>query len=358
MGRPLTIYRRHLGRCPSTLRTQKGCQCPVWVQGTLHGKWVKKAVGVRSWEAAQKLVREWESGTTLKSIALKPACDAFITEWESQKWSIATIKKYKLLMKELVAFFGGDLNVGRIDLSELQRYKQCWEMGPLSQRKKIERLRTFFNFCIESKWIRENPARVLQGPKVIPGPTLPFTAEEMEKILWATEVYPTAGIHGKMTPLRARAFVLLLRYSGMRIGDAATLARDRIQDGKLFLYTAKTKTPVHMPLPKEVIEALAKLYDTGKYYFWSGKGTIKAATSGMQRTLYRLFKLAGIKTGHAHRFRDTFSVSLLESGVSLETVSILLGHSNSKITAKHYNPWVKSRQIALENEIQKAWKLN
>lgn len=59
----------------------------------------------------------------------------------------------------------------------------------------------------------------------------------------------------------------------------------------------------------------------------------------------------------AHRFRDTFSVNLLQKGVPLETVSILLGQSNSRITAKHYNPWVKSRQAALDAEIEKAWKL-
>ena len=39
-------------------------------------------------------------------------------------------------------------------------------------------------------------------------------------------------------------------------------------------------------------------------------------------------------------------------------VSILLGHSNSRIAAKHYNPWVKSRRASLEAEIEKAWRLN
>ena len=75
-----------------------------------------------------------------------------------------------------------------------------------------------------------------------------------------------------------------------------------------------------------------------------------------QRTLTRVFAAAGVK-GHAHRFRDTFSVNLLNGGVTLETVSVLLGHSNSRITAKHYNPWVKSRQTALESEVSKAWQL-
>ena len=174
----------------------------------------------------------------------------------------------------------------------VRRYRAAWTMGPLSALKKLERLKTFFCFCEDAGWTRENPAKVLKAPQVSQRPTLPFTKDEMEKIMWAVDLYPTAGIHGKKTPLRAKALVLLLRYSGMRIGDAATLNREKIENGKLLLYTAKTNTPVHLPLPKEVIDALDALGETGEYFFWSGRGGVKAATSGMQRTLFRLFKLA------------------------------------------------------------------
>jgi site-specific recombinase XerD len=67
-----------------------------------------------------------------------------------------------------------------------------------------------------------------------------------------------------------------------------------------------------------------------------------------------VFKTAKIVDGHTHRFRDTFAVGLLEKGVSLETVSILLGHQSIKITQKHYSPWVKTRQNALDREVSEA----
>jgi len=54
--------------------------------------------------------------------------------------------------------------------------------------------------------------------------------------------------------------------------------------------------------------------------------------------------LAGVPDGHAHRFRDTFSVGLLLAGVPIERVSILLGHQGVRITEKHYAPWVRERQ--------------
>jgi integrase/recombinase XerD len=66
-----------------------------------------------------------------------------------------------------------------------------------------------------------------------------------------------------------------------------------------------------------------------------------------------LFVLAGIK-GHAHRFRTTFAVRLLEKGVSLESVAALLGNC-VKVCEKHYAPWVKSRQDVLEKAVKATW---
>ena len=66
----------------------------------------------------------------------------------------------------------------------------------------------------------------------------------MGRILAACNQYPD-----KRNAVRLRALVLLLRYSGLRFTDAATLSRDRITGDKLLLYTAKTSTPVYCPLP-------------------------------------------------------------------------------------------------------------
>ena len=69
----------------------------------------------------------------------------------------------------------------------------------------------------------------------------------------------------------------------------------------------------------------------------------------------RLFEIAGIEDGHAHRLRDTFAVDLLQRGISLEDVSVLLGHSSIRITERHYAPWIKTRQELLEVAVRKVW---
>jgi len=68
-----------------------------------------------------------------------------------------------------------------------------------------------------------------------------------------------------------------------------------------------------------------------------------------------VFEAAKVQGAHSHRFRDTFAVSPLEAGVSIENVSVLLGHSSVRITEQHYKPWVKTLQKKLEDEVRKAW---
>jgi integrase len=61
------------------------------------------------------------------------------------------------------------------------------------------------------------------------------------------------------------------------------------------------------------------------------------------------------KRCHAHMFRDTFAVELLNKGVPIDRVSLLLGHSSVKVTEKHYAPLVKERQQQLESYARMAW---
>jgi len=84
-------------------------------------------------------------------------------------------------------------------------------------------------------------------------------------------------------------------------------------------------------------------------YFWSDNATTKSAVGNWQRALKRLFELAKVPTGHAHRFRDTFAVEAPLAGISLERVSILLGHASLMVTEKHYSPWVAARQMQIED---------
>jgi integrase len=189
-------------------------------------------------------------------------------------------------------------------------------------------------------------------PKNVEPPVEPFTKAQFNSILGAIPKYPD-----RANAPRLKALVLFLRYSGLRLGDAVTVERTRIEDSRLFLRTAKTGTRVWVPLPKMVVDALADCPGE-RYPFWSGNGKRKSVVGNWQRGLKRLFKLAKVENGHAHRFRHTFACELLTAGAPLTSVAQLLGHSSEKITEKHYSAWVAGRQARLEADVRKAWNLD
>jgi integrase len=238
----------------------------------------------------------------------------------------------------------------------LAEWRPTWKDEALAASKKYQRVVGFFYFCMRMKWLWHNPMKALHPPKVKQDPTLPFTPGEVDAIVSACDRFRIQGVHGRGNRDRLRAMILLLRYSGLRIRDAATLQRERLQNGKLLLYMQKTGVPVFVPLPPFVMRALEDAPNMHpRYCFWSGNGLPKTAVADWQRSLRRLFDLAGVNGGHAHRFRDTFAVELLLAGVPIDQVSVLLGHSSVKITEKSYAPWIKARQEQLEVAVMKAW---
>ncbi|MBV8828354.1 MAG: tyrosine-type recombinase/integrase, partial [Acidobacteriaceae bacterium] len=80
--------------------------------------------------------------------------------------------------------------------------------------------------------------------------------------------------------LRARAPILLLLYSGLRISDAITLERRRVDaQGRILMYAMKTGVPLYIKLHRDCISALKALpVESPRYFFWSGNGRVESQT--------------------------------------------------------------------------------
>lgn len=366
----LTLYRRHKATCPQFpegRNSHNRCKCVIWADGILANKEERRSMKTRDWTKAQKSVREWEAQEKIveetAAVTLADAWTALLADLKTRV-SYETIRKYKTLESQMTAWGNGRglTLLSQFDLDTLSQFRQTWKDSQRTASKKVERLRALFSFAVDRKWIEENPAKAIKLPKVSICPTMPLTHEDMVKILAACDGLQVSSMpSARLGAHRLKSLILLMRYTGMRVSDAVTFSTDRLDGKRLFLYTQKTGVPVYTVLPDsvlKVLEATPRVTDTN--YFWSGNGKRQTAVCDWQGKIKNAFDLAGISKGMgnavSHRFRDTFAVELLLAGVPIERVSVLLGHQSVRVTEKHYNPWVRSRQEQLEADVRNAWK--
>jgi len=398
----LNIYRLHTEQCVANRklpkearydRSYRRCQCPIHVEGMIGGTMVRRGLKTSNWQRASQQIAEAEARGTwegpeprpqTQGPAIEGAIAGFLTDARS-RLRPPTVKKYEVLLKRERVTGPGRFDVTKhsptlsefaasralqllaeLNVEMMREFRQYWKDGHLAATKKLERLRSFFGYCVDNGWIDKNPATAVKVPEPTEQeqcPTLPFEDDELRRIYDGLPKY----IAERAKSGRGRAtdsdhlhhfevLIRLMEHSGLAIGDATRLDTSHVTEDRLFLRRMKTGTRVYVPLPPFVIEALQGLKPyQGRYYFWTGEGNVDTAVGNYRRTLRRLCEEVKVPDGHPHRFRDTFAVRLLREGVPLERVSKLLGHRSIKITEQHYWPWVQSLQTQLEEDIRRAW---
>jgi integrase len=122
----------------------------------------------------------------------------------------------------------------------------------------------------------------------------------------------------------ARAIVLTLRHTALRVSDVAVMRRDRVslseKGWRIFLRTTKNNAPVFLPVTGVMVQALDAVpppRKSGKmcpYFFWNGSFTPKSQISEVSETLAAVFRESGVIEAGAHRFRHTLATELLGAG--------------------------------------------
>lgn len=105
----LTIFRRHLKACPQTSRDYRRCRCLIHVEGTLGGVPIRKALDLTSWEAAQSLIREWETKGKVGGIGapdLKGATEKYIEDAIARGVRESTLVLIRRVLVHLLAWCG------------------------------------------------------------------------------------------------------------------------------------------------------------------------------------------------------------------------------------------------------------
>lgn len=248
--------------------------------------------------------------------------------------------------------------LGAWNLSRLEAFRASWDVNDRTRQKRQEKLKHIFRYAVAHGMISTNPASQLGKVRVKRSDAEPFEDAEVKRILAAGRraIRQAPNADKRLMAQKAYALALLMRYSGLRISDASMLAVNSLNGDRLTVRTIKTDVDVAMRLPKIVVEALhAFKPTTATHFFWSGQSSVMKQTDLYRsRYLKPMFKAAKVSGSlKPHRFRDTFSARLLESGVSINDVARLLGDTVA-VVIRHYSKYTARAQASLENVVLAA----
>ncbi len=308
----ITIFVRHAAGCKyAGDEFAKRCNCRKHFRWSANGKQERQTAGTRSWAEAEEKKRDLEDQLAGRTPAkrgsandLRSCIEVFIQDKAVQGVTPDVIAKYRRLLKRLEDYCTGRkvYAVQGITRDLLTGFCATWpELYPssITRAKLRERLRSFLRYCYEAQWLDRVPP--VPKFKIDEPETQPLTPEEYARLVDAVFVTIDSKRDGDGLQRKVHTFLETMRWTGLAIRDALTLRRDALtHDAKKRLYRvttkrAKTGTPVSVPIPSSVAEALLALPSGGDYFFWSGNGKPQSATSNWgQRYIAPVFAAAGI----------------------------------------------------------------
>ncbi len=167
--------------------------------------------------------------------------------------------------------------------------------------------------------------------------TLPrwLPAEEIERVITACDPSTALGA-------RDRAIVLLLARLGLRAGEVAALCFDDIDWHRATLKIRdKCRREARLPLPQTVGDALLHYLEQFRPPLESEQFFITTVAPyrplrrvTVTQTATRALRRSGVATPifGAHLFRHSVATTLLNQGVSLQTIAIVLRHASLEST--------------------------
>lgn len=323
-----------------------------WVVGQVNKRRIHQSLKTTDRTVADSLKRDIElqllSGGRLRRIFWPEFAEEF-ERWIEPNVKPESLKVYRRVVKRFGKFVGerSIVEVSELNPTVITEYTDDRKkdrhptrgalIGYEGIKADLRVLHRIFAYAVECRYLESNPVH-FKRLSSIGGNTLPFTEDELAKILDDQFV--------KRRPY-LRAVVLTFLFTGMRISDVMRLPVKAIDEGGMILRTMKRGKPVTLGLHPELRAALDRYLaqrtakqKASPYVFATSAGRLATSLDTM---LVRLFQRCGIVKGHPHRFRDTFAVRLLAQGASLFDVAKMLGISQ-RTAERHYAPYVRELQ--------------
>ena len=254
--------------------------------------------------------------------------------------SANTIDAYMRDLSKLVSFMEErNLSLKQIDYDKLQMlldelYKQG--VKPRSIARIISGLKSFFKFLVLDEFLEDNPAQLLETPKVDLKLPSVLSIEEIDQILGVIDVSTVEGA-------RNYAIIETLYSCGLRVSELTNMRfTDLYFDEGYIRVSGKGGKQRLVPISETAIKKI-KSYLLHRNKINVKKGSedvlfLSARGTAISRiTVFHYIKLyaqqAGIeKEISPHVFRHSFATHLLERGANIRVIQEMLGHENITTT--------------------------
>lgn len=271
-----------------------------------------------------------------------------------RNFSENTLDAYIRDIKKLKEYAEEDLeNVGpdTIQYENLQEYIFNLSKKKFSERSQarwISSIKAFFKYLVEDEFRNDNPATLLEGPKL--GLYLPdtLTLPDINRIIGAIELDSDLG-------KRNHCIIEVLYGCGLRVSELIELKISNINFQENYIKVlGKGKKIRFVPLAgytatlllNYISEIRSKIRISKRYedtLFLNSRGT------SMSRVIVfliikELTDKAGVsKKISPHTFRHSFATHLLQNGADLRYIQEMLGHSS--ITSTEIYTHLKTEEL-------------
>lgn len=260
-----------------------------------------------------------------------------------KSFSDNTLDAYVRDIKKLESFAItdlGEISPQIISYENLQEFIYQLSKKKISERSQargISSIKAFFKFLLEEDYREDNPASLLEGPKL--GLYLPDTLsiDDIDRIISNIEKHTDIG-------KRNQCILEVLYGCGLRVSELVDLKISNINFKENFIIVEgkgeKTRlVPLASSTAECILDYINKVRAIGKInkkhediLFLNTRGT------NMSRVIVfiiikELTQKAGInKSISPHTFRHSFATHLLQNGADLRFIQEMLGHSSITTT--------------------------
>lgn len=250
--------------------------------------------------------------------------------------STSTILAYSKDLEQLTKYLfdKGVTAVEEVTVEHLADFiKKLSESGKLAQKsisRKVNSIKSFFNYLTNVEKIHANPAQTLTHPKL---------EAKAPKILSTLEYM--ALREASRRDIKLYTMVEVLLQTGIRISELSNLEVTHLDMGEqatLFIPKKESQKERVIPLNKRIkeqIQQYIKEKNIKEGYLFATKSGKQILIRNIRATMERLFKRAGLSGVSVNDLRHTFTAHQLEKGVSLQTVSRVAGHKTLATTQKY-----------------------